>query len=816
MLNGVRIVFNPLKTLATLGKPFYLIIVFVVITILFAAYLIGHIIRVYLIEKSFAYISNLIKLVLTKIINFCKKIIFNTVNEVLSFIKSAEIKKKIHITVKVPRLKIPRLSFSFFPINIGKKAKVIFVFVFLFLIASFTFWYTILKDLPTPSDLVKRKVQVSTKILDRNGVLLYKIYKDQNRTPVTLSQIPLQARAATLAAEDAAFYSHAGISLKGIARSIWVDITKGQLTGGSTITQQLVKNALLTPQKTITRKVKEVVLSIETELTYSKDQILEMYLNEVPYGGTAFGIEEASKLYFDKDVDKLTLGEAALLAGLPKSPTSYSPYGATSDLAITRQKEVLRLMNENGFISHDEMVKALNEKITFAPNRIDIKAPHFVMYVKQQLAEKYGEEAVETGGLTVTTTLDWQIQKMAEEVVKKQIDGLTNYHVGNGAAVVLDPKTGEILAMVGSKDYFDIKNDGNVNVVISPRQPGSSIKPLTYAYALSHGFTPATIISDTPVKFAIPGQTPYIPKNYDGQFRGNITIRSALAESRNIPAVRILATFGVEKLIQLGQKMGITTWKDPSQYGLSLTLGGGETKLLDLALVYATIANSGTRPSISSISKVTDYQGKVLEQNTCSAGSKPGEVYAAESSDNTGCNTEPVIDPRVAYLLIDILKDNVARAAEFGLHSSLVIPKHPEVAVKTGTSNDLKDNLTVGFNQNYLTAVWVGNNDGSSMSRIASGITGAAPIWNEIMSRLLANVPSVAWEKPKGVSTLAICAITGTLACEGCPTRSEVFLDENKPQFACKPDQLVKIDDKTKKSAGGQILDFAASTQNPN
>ncbi len=806
-----------LTPLNYLGKPFYLIIVYFVIGFLFFVYLIGHTVRVY-IPHLFGYLTFLLVNSFKNTVWKLKSAFFSKNKKISlrSFLAKFKVLKVPSLKFKlgIPKIKKPEVKISF--LTPGKIKAVLFVLT-VFGIGVFAFWYTILRTLPSPHDLTSRKIQVSTKILDRNGVLLYKIYKDQNRTPVALTQISPQVRAATLAAEDAEFYSHPGISIKGIIRSLWVNITKGQLVGGSTITQQLVKNALLTPEKTITRKIKEVVLSIATELTYSKDQILEMYLNQVPYGGTAFGIEEAAKLYFDKDVDKLTLGEAALLAGLPRSPTNYSPFGSNPELATVRQKEVLRLMNENGFITRDEMNHALSEKTTFAPNRIDIKAPHFVMYVRQQLADKYGEDAVATGGLTVTTTLDYGIQKMAEEVVKKQVETLTNFHVGNGAVVVLNPKTGEILAMVGSKDYFDIKNDGNVNVTIAPRQPGSSIKVVTYAYALSHGFTPATIIGDTPTKFSIPGQPPYIPRDYDGDFRGNISVRSALAESRNIPAVKILATFGVEKLIELGRKMGITTWKDPSYYGLSLTLGGGETKLLDLAQVYATIANQGVRPNVSSILKVTDYQGETLEEQTCNKeGGKKGTVYAAEANgDSLTCDTEQAIDPRVAYLLIDILKDNNARAPSFGSRSALVIPNHPEVAVKTGTSNDLKDNLTVGFNQDYLTAVWVGNNDGTSMGRIASGITGAAPIWNEIMSRLLATSASTAWKQPSGVLTVSVCSLTGTLACEGCPTRSELFLDETKPQYACKPDQVTKMmGDKTKKNSTGQILDNAASTQN--
>jgi membrane peptidoglycan carboxypeptidase len=413
---------------------------------------------------------------------------------------------------------------------------------------------------------------MSTKIYDRNGELLFKIYKDVNRTPVSLDQIPIQVRLATLAAEDAEFYQHLGFSVRGIMRATIRNATRGELTGGSTITQQLVKNALLSSEKTIIRKVREIVLAIGVELTYTKDEILEMYLNEVSYGGTAYGIEEASQVYFAKDVGMLNLAEAALLAGLPKSPTKYSPFGPNPDFAIERQREVVRLMRINKYISREQEEATLNQKLSFAPNKIDIKAPHFVMFVKQSLVEKYGEELIEKGGLEITTTLDYSIQKIAEEAVINEIERLKPLHVTNGAALVVNPQTGEILAMVGSKNYFDTEAGGNVNVITRLRQPGSAIKPINYAYALSNGYTPATILSDTPVTFSVQGQDPYSPKNYDGNYRGNISLRNALAESRNIPAVKVLANYGVNKMIEMGQKMGITTWEDTSRFGLSQNL----------------------------------------------------------------------------------------------------------------------------------------------------------------------------------------------------------------------------------------------------
>ncbi|MCX6705810.1 MAG: transglycosylase domain-containing protein [Candidatus Woesebacteria bacterium] len=656
---------------------------------------------------------------------------------------------KLRIKIKVRKISLPKLKIKLPKFKVPKlklRPKIILAVLSLFSIILF-FYITIFRGLPSPKDLTSRPLQVSTKIYDRNGVLLYKIFKDQNRTIVSLSDIPLHVRLATLAAEDAEFYSHPGFSIKGIIRAMVNDIRSGELSGGSTITQQLVKNALLTPEKTITRKVKEIILAMQVERVFSKDQILEMYLNEVSYGGTAYGIKEGTQEYFSKEVGSLTLSEAAYLAGLTISPTKLSPFGENPELAIERRNEVLKLMRINKFITPEQEEEAKSEEIKIIPGNKDIKAPHFVMYVRQMLVDKYGEDVVEKGGLEVTTTLDYEIQKMAQGVVKDEVDRLRNLRVGNGAAVVINPQTGEILAMVGSKDYFD-PNGGNVNVTLRLRQPGSSIKIINYAYALSHGFTPASILDDSPTVFKVAGLPAYTPRNYDGRFRGKITLRSALAESRNIPAVKVLASYGVTKMIDLGTLMGITTWQDPSRYGLSLTLGGGDIKLIELAQVFSTIGNLGKRPTITSITEVKNYKGEVLEING-------------------GLNFPEIVDPRVAYQLIDILKDNNARAPEFGTRSYLVISNHPEVAVKTGTSNDLKDNLTIGFNQNFLVAIWVGNNDSSPMSRVASGVTGASPIWNKIMTNLLGNSPSKSWGIPEG------------LIKKNCYGKTEYFLKEN-------------------------------------
>jgi 1A family penicillin-binding protein len=754
--------------------------------------------------------------------------------------------KKITPIIKIKTLLPP---ITHLQVGIPKiiKSKRLMAFLALSFLASFSFsivfWKLILKDLPSPRNLVSREVEISTKIYDRNGSLLYNIYKNQNRTLVKLANIPLHVQLATLAIEDAEFYSHPGFSIKGMVRAIIKNIRENELTGGSTITQQLVKNALLSSEKTLIRKLKELTLAVMVELSYSKNEILEMYLNEVSYGGTAYGIQEASRAYFDKEVDELTLSEAALLAGLPKSPTKFSPFGPNPSAALTRQKQVLKLMQINKYITQEQRERAENEEIVFAENKTDMKAPHFVMYTRQKLEDKYGKELVEKGGLEVITTLDLRIQELAEEVVRNEVSELTNLNVTNGAALVINPSSGEILAMVGSINYFDTEQDGNVNVTTRSRQPGSSIKIINYAYALSNGYTPATIITDSPVTFLVDKQPPYTPKNYEGGFRGNMTLRSALAESRNIPAVKVLSSYGVKNMLDLGTKMGITTWKNPDNYGLSLTLGGGEVKLMDLAQAYATVANYGRRPELKSVLKITNHKGKVLEENKCEnekveqieqlAQTNQGKqlnklansplVNAAASESALGtknrlkitCQGEQVLDPRVAYILTDILRDNAARAPAFGENSLLVIPNHAEVAVKTGTSNNLRDNLAVGYNQNYIVAAWVGNNDNSEMARIASGVTGATPIFNKIMSVLLANAENDNWPVPEGLVQLPICPYTNTLACAGCPIKTEWFLEENRPESTCEPDWFAKEKEnlplQSPNAETGQILPEAAT-----
>ncbi len=595
--------------------------------------------------------------------------------------------------------------------------------------------YQWLKALPNPQLLTRRDLEVTTKIFDRNGVLLYEIYNDQNRTPLSLSQIPKLMQEATISIEDKDFYKHPGFSVTGIIRATRETLLDNQVQGGSTITQQLIKSALLSPEISITRKVKEIILAFWAERIYSKNQILEMYLNQVPYGGTAWGVEAAAQTYFGTSVTKLNLAQIAILAGLPAAPTEYSPFGSHPEKAFERQKEVLRRMTEDHYITPQQEQEALATPIQFTTPRVPLLAPHFVMYVKDLLEEQYGPRLVEQGGLRITTSLDITMQEKAEAIVKTQVDSLTSLSVGNGAALVTNPKTGEILAMVGSKNYFDVANDGNVNVTTSLRQPGSSIKVVNYAAALENGFTAASILDDSPVVYQLPGSTPYAPVNYDGKFHGLVPLRYALGNSYNVPAVKTLAKIGVATMVEKGRAMGITSWTDPSRFGLSLTLGGGDVTMMDMARVFGTLANGGQEIELQPILEVTDYTGHVLEKNTPKQGAQ-------------------AVKPGVAWIMSNILSDNTARMSAFGPNSSLVIPGKT-VSVKTGTTDSKRDNWTIGYTPSLLTAVWVGNNNNAPMDPLlTSGITGAAPIWHDIMTEFLKDKPDEVPPKPDDVISI--------------------------------------------------------------
>lgn len=639
-------------------------------------------------------------------------------------------------------------------------------------------------DLPLPNQITsKSKNPVSTQLLDRNGKLIYEIFEEKRRTPISLKDLPVHVAQATVSIEDKDFYQHHGFSVSGITRALYRIFSRKRLEGGSTITQQLVKTTLLTPERTIKRKIREFTLSVIIDSIYPKDKILEMYLNNVPYGGTAWGIEAASQNYFGKPAKDLSLAEASLLAGLPQAPTKFSPFGVNPQLAEDRQLTVLRRMVEDGYITGNESENAKNTNLEYIKQE-GIKAPHFALLVKEQLVEKYGEQVVELGGLRVTTTLDLDLQEAAQTIVKEEITKLKKANVGNGSALITNPQTGEVYAMVGSYDYFATDEDGKVNITLRERQPGSSIKPINYALGIKNGtITASSPLADIPTCFSVIGQELYCPVNYDGSFHGAIQTRFALGNSYNIPAVRTLAINGLKEFVEFAKQMGLSTLKDPKNYGLSITLGGGEVRMIDMNQAFGIFANSGIKQDIITILKVTDWQNKVYEETKFKEGNR-------------------IIPKGVAYIISHILLDNNARSSAFGTSSLLNVSGHPEVSVKTGTTNDKRDNWTIGFTPEIVTAVWVGNNDNEPMSAVASGITGASPIWNKITKLALDKIESgnlgsfnedlekhshVWMSKPSDVVGTNICATSGSLPPgpednPDCPIRFEFFLEEFPPK----------------------------------
>jgi len=668
------------------------------------------------------------------------------------------------------------------------------------LLLSYGIYDFVFKDLPSANDLSTQQQNLTTKILDRNGQVLYRIYEDENRTLVPLESVSEHLINATIAIEDKNFYQHFGFSPLGILRALFANATSEKIQGGSTITQQLVKSRLLSNERTLQRKLREILLALVVEGAYEKNEILEMYLNTVPYGGSTYGIEEAAWRYFNKRAIDLNLAESALLAGLPQAPSLYSPFGPNPEVAQARQADVLRRMVEDGYINKEEADEARMEKLQFREDVIDIKAPHFVMYVKKLLANIYGEDLVAKGGLEVRTTLDLNLQEEVQQIVSDEVNRLRNLQITNGAALVTNPKTGEILAMVGGANYFDFAHDGQVNVVVRPRQPGSSIKPLTYSLAFEQGKKPSDLIEDTSITYQIVGSRPYTPRNYDNRFRGKVTLREALASSYNVPAVKLLAELGVQNLINKGRELGISTWTDPSRFGLSLTLGAGEVLMLDMAELYSTFANLGYPVETNAFLEVKDAQGQILYSNNCAL-------------NNGNCYSSLKLSPQVAYTISDILSDNQARAKAFGLYSVLNIPEQ-EVAVKTGTTNSMKDNWTIGYTTNRLVATWVGNNDNTPMSYVASGITGASPIWNEIFLLLLDNLNPHRFAMPSNLLKVKICAATGTLPCSACPkVVEEIFVAGTEPTRACSDQYFIDLANEQELKAlesasyqGGQIF----------
>lgn len=647
-----------------------------------------------------------------------------------------------------------------------------------FILLILFFWYG--RDLPTPGKLTANNLSQSTRILDRNGVVLYDIYGEQNRTYIELKDIPKDLQKATIAIEDQDFYQNEGFSPFAYLRVIKDIVTLKGLTGGSTLTQQLVKNALLTSERTLPRKIKEFILAVQVDKKYSKDQILELYFNVAPYGGTAVGVEAASELYFGKKAKGLTLIESVILAGMPQRPSYYSPYGPEPKAYIGRATDVLRRMREDEYITSDQEKKLVSElpKVKFLESRQSIKAPHFSFYVKDLLVKKlkFDENFVEQAGLQVTTTLDYKLQDAAEKIVKEEVAAAKNLKVGNGASVVINPKSGEILAMVGSKDFFGQgdpkKNDGGFagqfNVAVDGlRQPGSAIKPITYAAALEQGYTASSIIMDTKTVFPNQGGKDYIPVNYDGKYHGPVHMRFTLGSSLNIPAVKMLALTGIKNTLSLAHDMGLTTLspteENTKRFGLSMTLGGGEVKLVELASSYGAFANGGVKVEPVSILKVTDRKGNVLYEHK-DEGSK-----------------QRVMSEDVAFIISHILLDNNARLITFGENSFLNV-RSRTIAVKTGTTDDKRDNWTIGWTPSMLVATWVGNNDNSPMGNVASGVTGAAPIWRRIILEALKNKPNEEFTKPDNVSAFTIDAYGGGSPVDGRPTRSEYFIKGTEPQ----------------------------------
>lgn len=641
------------------------------------------------------------------------------------------------------------------------------IFGFLALFA----WYS--KDLPKPGEVIRRE-GFSTKIYDRDDHLLYDLYDTERRNPVTLDQLPEYLKQATVAIEDKDFYKHGGFDLLTVFRIPYNMVFRQRVVGGSTLTQQLVKNALLTNERTISRKFKELVLSIQIERTFTKDQILEMYLNEAPYGGTAWGVGTAAELYFSKSVSELSLSEAAFLAGLPQRPSVYSPFsGKKDDNGVPywkiRTESVLRAMEKNGNITKLQMEEEIAslDSLEFNTTDTDIKAPHFVFYVRDQLEEMFGVDLVEKGGLKVTTTLDLDLHEQAQNIVAEEVEGVESFNITNGAAVVMDPRTGEILSMVGSKDFFDQDIDGQFNVAADGlRQPGSSIKPITYLAMFRRGYSPASMIVDAETIFK-PNDSAdeYKPKNYDGEFRGPVSLRNSLGSSLNIPAVKSVAIVGVKEFLQTAYDMGFESLEptddNMKRFGLAVTLGGGEVHLLDTVTAYSAFANSGFRVKPVSILKVEDKDGRVLFEHKQVEGKR-------------------VMSDGEAFLINNVLSDNNARLLAFGANSLLNTGK--AIAVKTGTTNDQKDNWTIGWSQEVMVGTWVGNNDNSSMTRVASGVTGASPIWRRIIFAALdMGYGAPEWIVPDDVEQVEVDSISGYPAHDDFPTKVDYFLKGTVP-----------------------------------
>lgn len=625
-------------------------------------------------------------------------------------------------------------------------------------LGTFGLWRWLAVDLPSPDRLYERASAPSTRIFDREGRLLYEILDPHggSHTPVALSAVPRACVEATIATEDASFYQNPGVDIWSIVRALWINLRGGEvLSGGSTITQQIARNLLLMPEErrqvTLERKLREAILAWRLARIYSKEDILTLYLNESYYGNLAYGIEAAARTYFAKSAVELDVAECAMLAGLPQSPARYNPL-ENPGTARERQGVVLGLMVKHGYLAPQEADLAAREELGFASAAFPIQAPHFVMYVRGQLERQLGLEAIYTRGLRVHTTLDLDAHNAVQRILNYRLerladtrDGQPPRNVRNAAAVALDPVTGHVLAMVGSPNYFDPRIDGAVNATVATRQPGSSIKPITYAAAMDPArpapLTPATMVVDVRTAFVTREGGPYVPQNYDRQWRGPVLLRQALASSYNPVAVKVLDYVGVDTVIALARQMGISTFDDASRFGLALTLGGGEVRLLELTGAYAAFATGGYRVEPVTITRIEDAAGQVLKV----------------APDSPGVR---VLDERVAFLISDILSDNMARASTFGEGSPLQLSR--PAAAKTGTTTDWRDNWTMGYTPDLVVGVWAGNADNQPMRHV-SGVTGAAPIWHDIMEELLKGRPAHPFTRPDGLVRVTVCADSGLL-----------------------------------------------------
>ncbi len=660
----------------------------------------------------------------------------------------------------------------------------------LFIIMPILFIMLITKDLPTPENIT-RNAKYSSSVLDRNNKVIYQIYEDKNIIPVTLDEISPDLINATIAIEDKNFYQHQGFSVWGIIRSLVKNIIFRRIEGGgSTLTQQLIKNSLLSTEQTMIRKVKELILAVELERRYTKDQILEMYLNQTPYGGTAWGVESSSQYYFAKHASDLSLVQSAILAGLPQSPSRYSPYIGEKDAYLDRAKQVLRRMREDKHITRDEEEAALLAlpKVKFDKKKASFPAPHFIFYLKNILDDQMSSNALYQKGLIIKSTLDLKLQKAIEKIVTEEMANTAGLDISNAAVVVVDPKSGEILAMVGSVDFNNDKF-GKFNAALGLRQPGSALKPFTYALALENGLTASSVLMDVRTEFSSgqENEKAYIPENYDGKYHGPIQIRMALGSSINVTAVKALARVGIRNLLQTLYEAGLTTMAPTQQnlerFGLSLTLGGGEVRLLDLVASYTALANSGTSTSLQSIIEVKDYRNRT--------------IFKAKKPVH-----KQIFTPETSFIISHILTDNNARLLSFGENNYLNIAGKT-VAAKTGTTDDKRDNWTVGYTNDLVVGVWVGNNDNSPMNQaLASGISGAAPIWRRIFLEAFSQGYSDGIiDKPDKVKALEIDAMFGLLPHSGSQTRSEYFVDGTEPRSESPYYQKIKISKSTGKLA---------------